>query len=156
MQSKAATVDAYIAGLPEDRRPVVKKLRALLKRQVPKGYREGMDWGLICYSIPLERFPDTYNGEPLCYAALASQKNYLSLYLMGPYGDKALRKKLEDGFRKAGKRLDVGKSCIRFRSLDELPLDVIGEVVAAVTPEKYIERHVKSRASAAGARKARA
>ena len=156
MQSKAATVDAYIAGLPEDRRPVVKKLRALLKRQVPKGYREGMGWGLICYSIPLERFPDTYNGEPLCYAALASQKNYLSLYLMGPYGDKALRKKLEDGFRKAGKRLDVGKSCIRFRSLDELPLDVIGEVVAAVTPEKYIERHVKSRASAAGARKARA
>jgi Domain of unknown function (DU1801) len=155
MQSKAATVDAYIAGLPEDRRPVVKKLRALLKRRVPKGYREGMGWGLICYSIPLERFPDTYNGQPLCYAALASQKNYVSLYLMGPNGDSALRKKLESGFRKAGKKLDIGKSCIRFRSLDELPLDVIGEVVAGVTPEKYLERYAKSREHTAKGRKAR-
>jgi len=156
VKSSAVTVDAYIDGLPEDRRPVVKKLRALLKRRVPKGYREAMGYGLICYSIPLERFPDTYNGQPLCYAALASQKGHLSLYLMCAYGDAALRKKLEDGFRKAGKKLNMGKSCIRFRSLDELPLDVIGDIVSAVPPEKYLEIYARSRAHTAKARKARA
>ena len=155
MKSSATTVDAYIASLPEGRRSVVKKLRALLKRRVPKGYRESMGWGLITYSIPLERFPDTYNGQPLCYAALASQKRHLALYLMCAYGSGALRKKLEDGFRKSGKKLDMGKSCIRFRSLEELPLDVIGDVVAAVPPAKYIEIYAQSRKPTAKGKAAR-
>ena len=145
MQSSATTVNAYIASLPEDRRTAVKKLRALLKRRVPKGYRESIEYGHIAYSIPLERFPDTYNGQPLCYAALASQKHHLALYLMCAYASGPLRKKLEDGFRKAGKKLDMGKSCIRFRSLDDLPLEVIGDVVAAVPPDKYLGIYEKSR-----------
>jgi Domain of unknown function (DU1801) len=148
MHSKAKTADDYIASLPEHRRAAVKKVRALLKRRMPKGYREMMGFGMIMYSIPLERFPDTYNGQPLCYAALASQKNYLALYLMCAYGSPSLRKKLEAGFKKAGKKVDMGKSCIRFQSPDDLPLDVIGDVVAAVPPEKYLEAYRKSRAKA--------
>jgi len=149
MKSEAGAVADYIAGLPEERRAAVKKLRALLKRRMPKGYRESMMWGAITWSIPLERFPETYNGQPLCYAALASKKNYLSLYLMGPYGDLEQRKRLEAGFRKAGKKLDMGKACLRFRSLDDLPLDVIGDVVSRVTPEKYLVAYAKSRANTA-------
>jgi hypothetical protein len=156
MQSSAKTVDAYIGGLPQERRPVVRKVRALLKRRVPKGYRESMGYGVITYAIPLERFPDTYNGQPLCYAALASQKNYVALYLMCAYGSGVLRKKLEDGFKKAGKKLDMGKSCIRFRSLDELSLEVIGDVVAAVPPEKYLAMYRDSRKHTAKARKGKA
>ena len=156
MKSKAKTVGAYIAGLPEDRRPAIKALRTLVNRRVPKGYRESMGWGVITWSIPLKRFPDTYNGQPLCYAALASQKNYLALYLMCAYGDGTQRQKLEDGFRKAGKKLDMGQSCIRFQSLDDLPLHVIGDVVASVTPEKYIAVYRESRGLGAKAGKARA
>jgi len=135
---KPTTVAEYVAGLPEDRRATVTKLRALLNRRMPKGYREGMSWGAITWSIPLETFPDTYNGQPLCYAAIASQKNYFSLYLMGAYGSPAERRKLEEGFRRAGKRLDMGKSCVRFRSLDDLPLEVIGDSIARLTPARYI------------------
>ncbi len=152
--SKPATVAEYIAGLPEDRRRIVSKVRSLLKRRVPKGYRESMLWGAITYSIPLERFPDTYNGQPLCYAALASHKSHLSLYVMCVYGDRAQTRKLQEGFRKAGKKLDMGKACIRFRALDDLPLEIIGDLVAAVPPEKYLEIYKKSREP--GARKARA
>ncbi|MDQ2970706.1 MAG: DUF1801 domain-containing protein [Acidobacteriota bacterium] len=152
--SKPATVAEYIADLPEDRRRIISKVRGLLKRRVPKGYQESMLWGAITYSIPLERFPDTYNGQPLCYAALASHKSHLSLYVMCVYGDRAQTRKLQEGFRKAGKKLDMGKACIRFRALDDLPLEIIGDLVAAVPPEKYLESYKKSREP--GARKARA
>ena len=151
---KPATVAEYIAGLPEDRRRIISKVRGLLKRRVPKGYQESMLWGAITYSIPLARFPDTYNGQPLCYTALASHKSHLSLYVMCVYGDRAQTRKLQEGFRKAGKKLDMGKACIRFRALDDLPLEVIGDLVAAVPPEKYLEIYKKSREP--GARKARA
>jgi hypothetical protein len=148
--SKAPTVAKWIAGLPEDRRPIVSKLRALLKRRVPKGYRESILWNAITYAIPLEHFPDTYNGQPLCYAALGSHKSHLSLYLMCVYGNETQNKKLQDGFRKAGKKLNMGKACIRFRALEDLPLDVIGDIVSAVPPEKYLEIYRKSREGRAG------
>jgi hypothetical protein len=144
--SRTPTVAQYIAGLPEDRRAMITKLRSLLNRRMPKGYRESMMWGAITWSIPLETFPETYNGQPLCYAALASQTSHCSLYLMGAYGSRAARKKLEDGFRRAGKRLEMGKSCVRFRSLDDLPLDVIGDSIASMTLEKYLTAYAASRA----------
>jgi len=156
VQSKAKTVGEYLASLPEDRRAAVRKVRDVLKRRMPKGYREMMGFGMITYAIPLERFPDTYNGQPLLYAALASQKNYLALYLMCAYGDPALRKKLESGFTKAGRKADMGKSCIRFQSAEDLPLDVIGDVVAAVSPGKYIETFTRAHAAKKSARRARA
>jgi uncharacterized protein YdhG (YjbR/CyaY superfamily) len=149
----AATVAEYLAALPEDRRAPLAKLRAFLKKRVPKGYREGMLWDAITWSIPLEDFPETYNGQPLCYAAIASQKRHLSLYLICAYGDAAQRRQLEDGFKKAGKKLDMGKSCIRFQELEDLPLDVIGDVLAAVPPKQYMEIYRRAREGARSKRR---
>ena len=139
MQSKATTVAKYLADLPEDRRAALKAVRTVIQKNLPKGYVEGMDYGYIAWTVPLSVYPDTYNGQPLFYAALASQKNHMALYLMCAYGDGPVKQKLVAGFRAAGKKLDMGKSCIRFRKLDDLPLDVIGEVAAAVPMKKYIE-----------------
>jgi hypothetical protein len=100
---------------------------------------------MLNYGIPLTRFANTGNGQPLCYAALAAQKNYCSLYLMSVYGDKKQEARLRDGFTAAGKKLDMGKSCVRFKSADDLPLDVVGEVIAAVPVDKWIEMFEKSR-----------
>lgn len=136
--TKPKTVAAYVAGLPPAVRVVVTQVRRLVRRHLPAGYRETVDWGAITYQVPLRRYPTTYNGRPLCYVALAAQKGYVSLYLMGAYGSPVLRRRLETGFRKAGKRLNMGKSCIRFRSIDDLPLRVIGDVIAAVPMRRYI------------------
>jgi hypothetical protein len=144
-KSKAATVQAYLDELPEDRRAVVAAVRDVILRHLPAGYREAMSWGVISYEIPLERFPDTYNGHPLSYVALAAQKNHFALYLMCVYGDTKREGWLRAEFQKAGKKLDMGKACVRFRKLEDLPLDVIGEVVAGVTPEQFIARYEASR-----------
>jgi hypothetical protein len=141
VSSAATTVAAYLKSLPKERRAVVSAVRAVIRQYLPEGYVESMNWGMICYEIPLRRYPVTYNGQPLAVAALAAQKNYYALYLMCVYQDAGLLKKLKDHYRKAGKKLDMGKACIRFRSLDDLPLDVIGEIVATVPPDAYIARY---------------
>lgn len=146
MKSKASTVTEYLASLPEDRRKTISKVRGMIKKHLPKGYKESMNWGVIAYEIPLQVFPNTYNGQPLCYAALASQKNHNALYLTIPYGDPKQRKQLEDAFAKAGKKLDMGKSCVRFKSADDLPLADIGKLIAAVPPAKYIKWYQDARA----------
>ncbi|WHT21252.1 DUF1801 domain-containing protein [Crossiella sp. CA-258035] len=142
MQSSANTVEDYLAELPPDRRETVAAVREVVLANLPEGYEEGMDFGMICWHVPLSRYPDTYNGHPLGYVALASQKQYLSLYLMGAYAD-------GDDFRAryeaTGKKLNMGKSCVRFKKLADLPLELIGEVVAEVTPEQYIEIYEKAR-----------
>jgi hypothetical protein len=104
-----------------------------------------MAYGMIGWGVPLSRFPNTDNGLPLCYAGLAAQKNYNSLYLLAAYGDPRQKRKLVEGFKKAGKKLDMGKSCIHFRTVEDLPLDLIAEVVAAVPVEKYIQIYEDSR-----------
>jgi hypothetical protein len=144
--SKATTVEQYLAELPEERREVVSAVRDLVVRNLPQGYEETMAWGMICYGIPLERYPDTYNGQPLGYVALAAQKNHYALYLMGVYGDPEREAWLREEFRRAGKKLDMGKSCLRFRRLEDLPLDSIGELVGSVSPEEYIGIYERSRA----------
>jgi hypothetical protein len=136
--SKAATVQQYLDDLPEDRRAVVSAVREVILRHLPPGYREAMSWGVISYEIPLERFPDTYNGHPLSYVALAARKNYFTLHLMAVNDGSDRAARLREQFQKAGKKLDMGKACVRFRRLEDLPLDVIGRVVAEVTPEQYI------------------
>src|SRR5471030_1138967 len=107
------TFAQYLAGVPAERRATLKKVRALVKTHLPKGYRETVRQRMILYEVPLTVYPDTYNGEPLCYVALASQKNYISLYVMAAYGSSTQARRLQDGFRAAGKKLDMGKSCIR-------------------------------------------
>jgi len=139
MQSKAKTVAEYIASLPEDRRGAIKAVRDVVKKHLPAGYQEGMDYGYIGWSVPLSVYPDTYNGQPLCYAALASQKNHMALYLMCAYAEGPIKQRLVKGFKEAGKKLDMGKSCIRFKQLEDLPLDVVAEVTAAVPMKKYVE-----------------
>jgi uncharacterized protein YdhG (YjbR/CyaY superfamily) len=141
-----ASVDDYLASLPADRRAEIERVRQVVKQHLPAGYEEGFGFGMICYSVPLRAYSDTYNEQPLMYAALASQKNYLSLYLMPVYPDGGLEKKLRDAFAASGKRLDMGKSCIRFKRATDLPLDAIGDIVAAVPMDRWIEiaRSVRS------------
>jgi hypothetical protein len=136
--SHAATPAAYLKELPADRRREVSRVRAVVRKHLPAGYRERMNFGMITYEVPLERYPDTYNGQPLCYAGIAAQKNHLSLYLMPVYGDPKAAARLKAAFKDAGLKLDMGKSCIRFKRADDLPLDAIGELVAAVPVERFI------------------
>lgn len=146
MQNKTATTaDEYLEALDPDRRKAIATVRTVVRKHLPRGFSEFVSWGMINYGIPLSRFPDTYNGQPLCYAALAAQKNYCSLYLMSVHSDRKQEAKLAEGFKAAGKKLDMGKSCVRFKSPDDLPLDVVGEVIASVSAERWIEMYQKSR-----------
>lgn len=138
VSSQAQTVAEYLEALPEERRKVVAAVRKVVKKHLPTGYVERMEFGMIGYGIPLERYPHTYNKQPLSYIALAAQKNYYALYLMCLYSDDTRTKWFADAFKKAGKKLDMGKSCVRFKRLDDLPMDVIAQAVASVTPEEYI------------------
>jgi Domain of unknown function (DU1801) len=140
-KSDARTVAEYLAELPGERREVVSIVRDLILRHLPEGYKEAMSFGMICYFVPLERFPDTYNGQPLGYVSLAAQKNHYALYLMCVYQSAEREKQLREAFKAAGKRLDMGKSCVRFRKLDDLPLETIGELIAATPVDAYVSAY---------------
>lgn len=140
MRSSASTVAQYLSELPADRRAAVEAVRQTILENLPAGYEEVMNWGMITYQVPLETYPDTYNGKPLMYAALASQKNYMAVYLIGIYMDDEARQEFEEAYRTTGKRYDVGKSCVRFRKLDDLPLALIGESIASLGVEEFIAR----------------
>ena len=148
MRSEATTVQEYLDGLPEERRAAIDEVRRLILDRLPDGYDEVMNWGMITYEVPLSTYPDTYNGQPLMYAALASQKNHMAVYLSAIYSDEDERVVFEDAYRATGKRFDVGKSCVRFRKLEDLPLDVIGDAVAKVSVERFIETYEAGRARA--------
>ncbi|MCL7964685.1 MAG: DUF1801 domain-containing protein [marine benthic group bacterium] len=140
MRSEAKTVEEYLAELPEDRRKAISKVREVILENLPDGYEESMNWGMIAFEVPLSTYPDTYNGQPLSYAALASQKNHMALYLSGIYMDEKARAKFESDYKATGKRFDVGKSCVRFRKLDDLPLPVIAEAIAYLPADEFVER----------------
>ena len=140
MQSKAATVAEYLSEIPVDRREAIKKVRETILQNLPKGYEEVMNWGMITYQVPLEVYPDTYNKKPLMYAALANQKNHMAVYLTGIYLDEEIYQEFEEKYKKTGKRYDVGKSCVRFRKLDDLPLPLIGESIKAMAMDEFLER----------------
>ena len=144
-QNRSKTVSEYVASLPPERRAVVSKMRVFVKKHLPKGYKEQIGWGAISYAVPLKVLPETYNGQPLCYVALAAQKNFYTLYLMSAYGDPKQYKWMASEFKKRGKKFDMGKSCLHFKSLDDLPLDVVGEVIASTPMETYVDRYKASR-----------
>src|SRR5918996_1036528 len=129
-RSQAKSVETYLEELPDDKRAALKAVRDLVRKHLPAGYEERMNWGMISYEIPLSRYAGN-DKQPLSYVALAAQKNYNAIYMMRVYGDKVQEQKLRDAFKRAGKKLDMGKSCIRFRAADDLPLDSIGELVAS-------------------------
>lgn len=139
-RSEAKTVAAYLKELPAERRAVVSAVRDLVVEHLPAGYRESMGSGMICYTIPLDVYPDTYNQQPACYVSLAAQKNYYALYLVGVYGDPKKEKQLADAYKKLGKKMDMGKSCLRFKSLDDLPMETLGAIIASVPPETLIAK----------------
>ena len=145
--STATTPEDYIASLPDDRRQAVATVREVVNRNLPPGYVEGIAYGMIGWWVPLETFPDTYNGQPLGLAGIASQKNYISLYLNTVYGDPAEEAWFKQRYAESGKRLSMGKSCLRFRRLEEVPLDVIGETIARADLQRTLAHYAEARGS---------
>ena len=146
-QNKAKTVDEYLAELSPDRQEAIAIVRGVVLDHLPDGYMEVMQYGMIGYVISLETYPVTYNKQPLAYAALASQKNYMSLYLMNIYGADDATQWFTEGYKSSGKRLDMGKSCVRFRTLEDLPLGLIGEAIARTSVSDFISRYEEARAA---------
>jgi uncharacterized protein YdhG (YjbR/CyaY superfamily) len=140
MRSSASTVEEYLVELPEERREAIQAVRRIILENLPEGYEEAMNWGMITYQVPLETYPDTYNGQPLMYAALSSQKNHMAVYLTGIYMDEGARAEFEAAYRATGKRYDAGKSCARFRKLEDLPLELIGESIARLSVAEFVEQ----------------
>ena len=139
MHSKAITVEQYLNELPNGRKEGMSIVRQTIVENLPDGYDEVMNWGMITYEVPLETYPNTYNGKPLMYAALASQKNHMSVYLTGCYMSLDVRDKFEKAYKKSGKRFDAGKSCIRFKKVNDLPLELLGKTIASIDVNKFIE-----------------
>lgn len=145
MRSDAATVDAYLAELPDDRRHDLGAVREVVLDNLPEGFEEVMQYGMISYVVPLARYPKTYNGQALAVASLANQKRHMAIYLMGVYGDEGSQNWLRERWAEAGKKLDMGKSCLRFRRLDDLALDVLGDAIARTSVEDFIAVYERSR-----------
>ena len=147
VSSSAATVKEYLASLPDDRRKAMTEVRKVIRKNLAKGFEEGMQFGMIGYCVPLSRYPDTYNGQPLGVVALASQKSHMSLYLMCVYSDSELERAFLEGWKASGKKLNMGKSCVRFKKLDDLALDVIAETLSKVTVDDFLAQYEAVRAN---------
>jgi hypothetical protein len=145
MQRDVDTVDGYLAELPSDRRAVIEVVRQVVLDHLPVGFEEVVQYGMISYVIPLAQYPDTYNGLPLAVASLANQKRHMALYLMGVYGDEGAEAWLRERWP-ADKKLDMGKSCLRFRRLDDLALDLVGGVIARTSVDDLVAVYERSRA----------
>ncbi len=145
MQSKAATPDQYIAELPEDRKEAMQRLRSLALEKMPKGYKETMGYGMLCYVVPKETYPDGYHVDPslpLGLMSIASQKNFIAVYHMGMYGDPKLLEWFVSEYPKHCKnKLDMGKSCIRFKNIKTIPYDLLAELFSKVTVDQFIEMY---------------
>jgi len=147
MQSKATTVDQYLAELPEDRKIAMEKLRNIALKNLPKGFKEVMSYGMLGYVVPHEIYPNGYHCTPelpLPFFNIASQKNSINIYHMVLYGNKDLHDWFVAEYPKHCKsKLDMGKSCVRFKKLDDIPYDLIGELLTKVTVEDWIELYEK-------------
>ena len=139
VSSSAATVDEYLRTLSPEREQLISTLRSLILGNLPDGFQEVMNWGMISYEIPWELSGPTYNGKPLLWVALSSQKQYCSLYLTGLYSSPAELEAFQERWLSHGLRLNMGKSCIRFKRVEDLPLDLIAEVLRRNTPEQALE-----------------
>lgn len=145
MQSKAKTVDDYIAEIPADRQKAMQQLRKIVKKNLPKGFKESMNYGMMGYAVPHSIYPAGYHcnpSDPLPFMGIASQKNSINIYHMGIYSDPKLLKWFQEAHAKASpKKLDMGKSCIRYKKPEDIPFNLIGELAAKITVEKWIEMY---------------
>lgn len=139
VSTTTTTPNDYLASLPPDRREIISAVRDLILQTLPEGYQETINWGMLSYEVPLEIYPDTYNKKPLSYIGLAAQKNYNSLYLMSVYQNPADYQELMDAFAAMGVKPDMGKSCIRFKKLEQLPLDTISSLIARTSVQEFID-----------------
>jgi hypothetical protein len=162
MQSSAATVKEYLASLTPDRREAIAAIREVILKNLGKGYEEGMTYGMIGYFIPHSIYPPGYHCDPtkgLPFAGLASQKNHMAVYLMSVYGGSNEENWFRKAWEKTGRKLDMGKCCVRFRKLEDCALDVIGEAIRRCPVKDYIayyEKAILSTNSAASKRLAKA
>jgi hypothetical protein len=145
VSSKAATPEDYIAELPPDRAAAISRVRDLVNANLPPGYVERMSYGMIGWELPLERYSDTYNRQPLVYAALAAQKNYNALYLNCVNASAERTERLRMGFVAAGRKLDMGKSCIRFKKAEDLAETVIAEAIRSTPADTFIAEYEAAR-----------
>ena len=143
--SKAPTPEAYLAELPRDRAELVSRLRDLVNANLPDGYVERMSWGMISWEVPAERYPDTYNGQPLVYAGLAAQKNYTALYLNCVYASEERSERLKAQWAASGRKLDMGKSCLRFKRADQLAEHVLAETIGSVPVDVFVAEYEAGR-----------
>ena len=139
MKSKANNIEQYLNELPDDRKKAISIVRQTILENLPDGYDEVMNWGMITYEVPLETYPNTYNGKPLMYSALASQNNHMSVYLTGCYMSPDIRDQFEKPYKNSGKQFDVAKSCIRFKKVDDFSLVIFGETIASLDVNEFIE-----------------
>lgn len=145
MQSSETTPDAYMLSLPEDRKQAMNKLRDVIKQNLPTGFEETMQYGMISYVVPHSIYPKGYHckpTDPLPFLSVASQKNFIALYHMGIYGDPTLLNWFQQGYAKASTaKLDMGKSCVRFKKLDQIPFALIGELATKMTVKDWIDSY---------------
>ena len=146
MRSEATTVEEYLSELEPERRATIEQVHEVVSSAMPAGYQEKIAHDMMTRSVPLDRFPDTYNGEPLAYAALASQKQYCSLYLMGLYSDPEREREFRDRWTADGRRLDMGKSCLRFKRLEDLDLELVREAISGMPVEEFLATYERVRA----------
>ena len=147
MQSKATTPDAYMAEIPEERQKAFTKLRSVIKKNIPKGFSESIGYGMMGWVVPHSKYPAGYHcnpRDPLPFIGIASQKNFIAIYHMGVYADPALLKWFTTAHAKASPRkLDMGKSCIRYKKPDDIPFELIGELASKMTPDEWIAIYEK-------------
>ena len=144
MPSEVQDVEEYLASLPEDRREAITAIREVILKNLPKGYEEGIQWGMPSYFVPLSEYPSGYNcqpDQPLPFVGFASQKNHMAFYGFCIYFDEVLKDRFVEDWKKTGKKLDMGKSCMRFKKLEDVPLKVIGDAVKRVPMKKYIKQY---------------
>ena len=144
MGDAPSTPDEYLDNLPEDRREAMREVRAAMNQGMPKGYQEHIQYGMIGWSVPHRLYPDGYHcdpKQPVPFASIASQKNHMAIYLTYIYNDDDERAWFEREWAKTGRKLDMGKSCIRFRKIEDVPLELITEAVSRVPVDKFLARY---------------
>jgi len=146
VSSAASTVDEYLSELPPERRSDVERIREMILTNLPDGYVETMRWGMITYEVPLAVYPDTYNGQPLMFLALAAQKRHLALYLTNVAFVPGGEERFKTRYLESGKRLDMGRSCLRFKAADDLAIDLVAETIRSTTLDEFIEGYEAARA----------
>jgi hypothetical protein len=150
------SIDEYLASLPADRRDAIARVRDAINAKVPRGYEEKLQYGMIAWCVPesVLAAKDVYNKQSLCLACLGSQKSHMAVYLMGVYGDEAERTWFESAYKASGKKLDMGKSCVRFSSIDKLAVDVVAEAMSRIPVDRYVESYHRVRAATASGQNA--